>query len=247
MRAIILAGGKGRRLAPYTVTFPKPLVPVSDMPILEIVVKQLKNSGFNHITLAVGHLAELLMTYFKDGSKWGVKIDYSMEERPLGTAGPLLQIEDLPETFIVMNGDVLTTLKYYDLYRCHQQADSALTIACHRCNAKIDLGVIEFDGRMQVTAYREKPGIPYDVSMGIYVFDRSVLELITPNAYFDFPDLVHKMLAEKRTVKVYLSDNEWLDIGRPSDYEIATRRFEEIREQFLLSKPDLQEVLDAAE
>ena len=239
MRAIILAGGKGRRLAPYTITFPKPMVPVGNMPILEILVRQLKNAGVTHITLAVGYLAELLMAYLQDGSRWGVKIDYSREEEPLGTTGPLLLIKDLPENFIVMNGDVLTTLSYGDLFRFHLKSKAALTIACHRCNTQLDLGVIEFDGRMQVTGYREKPTIPYDVSMGVYVFNRSVLDDLVPRSYIDLPTVVQKLVNEKRRVKVYLSDNVWFDIGRLSDYEIASVRFQAMQEQFLNS--DLSE------
>ena len=129
MRAIILAGGKGRRLEPYTITFPKPMVPVGDMPILEIVIRQLKIAGFDHVTMAVGHLAELLMAYFGDGERWGIRIDYSREEQPLGTVGPLALIDDLPETFVVMNGDVLTTLKYDWLYNYHLNSGAELTIA----------------------------------------------------------------------------------------------------------------------
>lgn len=233
MRAIILAGGKGRRLEPYTISFPKPLVPVGDMPILEIVIRQLKATGFTHVTLAVGHLAELLMAYFGDGSKWGVTIDYSREEKPLGTVGPLKLIDDLPETFLVMNGDVLTTLKYDALFAQHQRSNADLTIACYRANTKIDLGVIEFDGRMEVTGYREKPILPYDVSMGVYVFNRSVLETFDADDYMDLPTIVNNLVAGQGTVKVYLSDHEWLDIGRPEDYGRATQRFEELRHEFL--------------
>lgn len=233
MRAVILAGGKGRRLAPYTITFPKPMVPVGDMPILEIIIRQLKGAGFEHVTMAVGYLAELLMAYFQDGSKWGVRIDYSREDEPLGTTGPLLLIKDLPDDFLVMNGDVLTTLSYDDLFRFHLKARSALTIACHRCNTKVDLGVIEFDNRMRVTGYREKPTIPYDASMGIYVFNRRVLETISPGTYIDLPTLVQNLIASGETVKVYVSDNVWLDIGRPSDYEVASARFQSMRDEFL--------------
>lgn len=233
MRAIILAGGKGTRLAPYTISFPKPLVPVGDMPILEIVIRQLKAAGFTHVTLAVGHLAELLMAYFGDGSKWGIEIDYSREEQPLGTVGPLALIDDLPQSFLVMNGDVLTTLKYDWLVNYHEQTGAALTIACHRCNTKIDLGVIEFDGRLQVTGYREKPTLPYDVSMGVYVFDRSVLEMFPAGEYMDFPTVVMKLVEQGKTVKVFLSDVEWLDIGRPADYSQATESFEAMRDRFL--------------
>jgi len=247
MRAIILAGGKGRRLSPYTITFPKPMVPISDMPILEIVIRQLKTAGFNHITLAVGHLAELLMAYFMDGSKWNVKIDYSRETKPLGTAGPLLLVKDLPENFIVMNGDVLTTLNYRDLYDNHLKTGAELTIACHRCNTKIDLGVIEFDGRMQVTGYREKPILPYDVSMGVYVFNKTVLETIVPDTYTDFPNVVQGLVDDNKKVKVFLSDNVWLDIGRPDDYETASEQFQELREQFLISELTTEPEIEAAE
>jgi NDP-sugar pyrophosphorylase family protein len=233
MRAVVLAGGVGRRLKPYTISFPKPMVPVGDMPILEIVVRQLRNSQFNHITLAVGHLSELLRAYFQDGSRWGIKLDYSREEKPLGTAGPLLLLKDLPDDFLVMNGDVLTTLDYRELLRSHLQSEAALTIACYRCTAKVDLGVIEFDGHMQVTGYREKPTIPYDVSMGIYVFNRRVLKDYQAGTYLDFPNLVHRLVENGESVKVHLTGCEWLDIGRPSDYELASDRFQQMRNKFL--------------
>ena len=239
MRAIILAGGVGRRLEPYTVTFPKPMVPVGDLPILEIVVRQLKSCGFDHVTLAVGHLAELLMAYFGDGSRWGIRIDYSREQQPLGTVGPLAMIEDLPETFLVMNGDVLTTLRYDWLYAYHQKSEAELTIACHRCSTKIDLGVIEFDGRLEVTGYREKPMLSYDVSMGVYLFNRSALDTFEPGQRFDFPSVVTALVERKRPVKVYLSGDEWLDIGRPEDYAHASKHFMENRERFL---PELSEI-----
>jgi NDP-mannose synthase len=247
MRAIILAGGKGRRLAPYTISFPKPMVPVGDMPILEIVIRQLKQAGFTHITMAVGHLAELLMAYFQDGSRWGIRIDYSREETPLGTSGPLLLLEGLPENFLVMNGDILTTLNYGDLLRFHMKTGAALTIACHRCNTKVDLGVIEFDGRMQVTGYREKPTIPYDVSMGVYVFNRRALSSFKPGMHVDLPTVVERLIEQNETVKVYLSDTEWLDIGRPSDYEVASVKFQEMRHQFLNSEIAYDPVLEAAQ
>lgn len=233
MRAVILAGGKGRRLEPYTINFPKPLVPVADMPILEIVIRQLKRSGFEHITLAVGHLAELLMAYFGDGSKWGVRIDYSREDKPLGTVAPLTLIPDLPQTFLVMNGDILTTLNYADLFDHHLRTDADLTIACHRCNTKIDLGVIEFNHRLEVVGYREKPTLPYDVSMGIYVFSRRVVDRLERGVYIDLPSLVHRLIESNGLVKVFLDEHEWLDIGRPDDYARATQRFLEMREQFL--------------
>jgi len=236
VRAIVLAGGKGRRLSPYTVSFPKPLVPVDDMPILEVVIRQLKAAGFDSITMAVGHLAELLVAYFGDGRRWGVRIEYSREDLPLGTVGPLALIDDLPESFLVMNGDVLTTLKYDWLYNYHLASEAELTIACHRCNTKIDLGVIDFDGRLQVTGYREKPTLPYDVSMGVYIFNRTVLDLVKSGDHVDFPCMVRSLIERGSVVKVYLSDDEWLDIGRPSDYALAAETFASMRDRFL---PDL--------
>tara|TARA_R110000850_G_scaffold272385_1_gene407527 strand:- start:1220 stop:1993 length:774 start_codon:yes stop_codon:yes gene_type:complete len=231
--AVILAGGKGTRLHPYTITFPKPLVPVGEMPILEIVIRQLKQAGFEKVTMAVGHLAELLISYFGDGSKWGLEIDYSREEEPLGTVGPLKLIKDLPERFLVMNGDVLTTLRYDEFYNYHVDSGAELTIACHRCNTQIDLGVIEFDGRLEVTGYREKPVLPYDASMGIYIFNRSVLDTFEAGTYIDFPTIVTNLVQKGEQVKVYLSENEWLDIGRPDDYAAASERFQELRHEFL--------------
>lgn len=233
MRAIILAGGKGTRLAPYTVTFPKPLVPIGDLPVLEIVIRQLSHAGFEHVTLAVGHLANLLQAYFEDGSRWGVQIDYSFEHEPLGTVGPLTLIDDLPEHFLVMNGDLLTTLSYRDLFDSHVASGAELSVACHRMNVNVDLGVIEFDGQHRVTGYREKPTMGYDASMGVYAFSRSALESVPSGDYMDFPTLVMDLVARGRDVKAHLADCRWLDIGRHDDYALAIETFEALRPEFL--------------
>jgi NDP-sugar pyrophosphorylase family protein len=233
MRAVVLAGGKGRRLEPYTISFPKPLVPIGDMPILEVVIRQLKTCGFERVTMATGHLAELLVAYFGDGKKWDIDIEYSKEEKPLGTVAPLALIKDLPEEFLVMNGDVLTTLRYDHLFEYHRQSGAELTIACHRVSKKIDYGIIEFDGALRVTGYREKPSLSYDVSMGVYVFNRSALDLIKPGEYLDLPTVVSKLVQQGRAVKVYISDDLWLDIGRPDHYAQACEIFEANRETLL--------------
>ena len=238
MRAVILAGGKGTRLAPYTVTFPKPLVPVGDLPVLEIVIRQLSHAGFEHVTLAVGHLANLLQAYFEDGSRWGVRIDYSFEHEPLGTVGPLTLIDDLPEHFLVMNGDLLTTLDYGHLFKSHVESGAELSVACHRMNVNVDLGVIEFDGQHRVTGYREKPTMGYDASMGVYAFSRSSLDIVTPGDYMDFPTLVMNLVASGRDVKAHLADCRWLDIGRHDDYALAIETFEELRSEFLPDEPE---------
>jgi len=229
MKAVILAGGKGTRLKPYTTVFPKPLMPIGDKPILEIVVQQLKSHGFNEIIMAVGHLAELIMTFFNDGSKYGIKIKYTREDKPLGTAGPLALMKgELNETFLMMNGDLLTTLDYSDLVNYHKRNGAIATIALNKRTVKIDFGVPEVDTDNNVIGYTEKPEIDYLVSMGVYVFEPRVLEYIRPNEYLDFPDLIKKLISNGETVKGYVYGGYWLDIGRPDDYERANREIEEI-------------------
>ena len=232
MKAVILAGGKGTRLKPYTTVFPKPLMPIRDKPILEIVVQQLKSYGFDEIILAVGHLAELIMTFFNDGSKYGVRIKYAREDKPLGTAGPLaLMKEELNETFLMMNGDVLSTLDYFDLVNYHKRNEAIATIALKKRTVKIDFGVPEVDGGNNVVGYTEKPEIEYLVSMGVYVFEPPVLDYIKPDEYLDFPDLIKKLISNGETVKGYIYDGYWLDIGRPDDYERANNEIDEIYPQ----------------
>ena len=235
MKAVILAGGKGTRLKPYATVFPKPLMPIGDKPILEIVVGQLKSHGVEEIIIAVGHLAELIMTFFNDGSKYGIKIKYTREDKPLGTAGPLaLMKEELNETFLMMNGDVLTTLDYSDLVNYHKINGAIATIAVKKRDVKIDFGVVEIDDGNSIVGYTEKPKIDYLVSMGVYVFDPKVLEYIRENEYLDFPDLIKKLISNGKTVKGYVYDGYWLDIGRPSDYEKANREANELSDKFVL-------------
>lgn len=233
MKAVILAGGKGTRLKPYTAVFPKPLVPIDDMPIVEVVLRQLKFHGFTHVTMAVGHLAELLIAYFGDGSKLGLKIEYSKEEKPLGTTGPLALISGLTDTFLVMNGDVLTMLDYNDLLAYHRQKGAVATIAVHERTVKIDLGVVETNANNDLINYVEKPSYHYHASMGIYVFEPAILRYIQPGERLDFPDLVHLLLQSGEKVVGYPYDGYWLDIGRPDDYEQAVEEFSSLRAEFL--------------
>lgn len=234
MRAVILAGGKGTRLKPYTTTFPKPLVPVGDYPVVEILIRQLLAQGINDITLTVGYLAELLKAYFlqRPSLTKALKLSYVSEERPTGTAGSLTLVPGLRETFIVMNGDVLTTLKFRNLIAHHREQKAALTIAMHKKHVDIDLGVLVADERGFITDYREKPKLDYHVSMGIYVYEPRVLDYIEPGLYLDFPDLVLKLIAAGERVAGYLSEDIWLDIGRHEDYELAAREFEKHRSEF---------------
>ena len=233
MQAIILAGGQGRRLLPYTAVLPKPLMPIGDVPILEVVVRQLKRAGFMDITMAVGYLAELLMAYFGDGQKLGVQIRYSREETPLGTAGPLGLIERPSEPFLVMNGDLLTTLDYRVLWMRHCERGAIATLATFGRDVKIDLGVIESDADGLVTGYIEKPTYHYSVSTGIYIFQPGVLDYVPAGVRLDLPDLVRALLAAGRQVATYPFEGIWLDIGRWEDYERAAQEFDRHKAEFV--------------
>ncbi len=233
MHAIILAGGKGTRLAPYTTVFPKPLMPIGDIPILEIVMRQLAHNGFRDLTLAVGHLAELLMAYCGDGKKFGVNIDYSREEEPLGTAGPIALVKNLNDTFLVMNGDLLTTIDYSAMLAYHRARGAIATVASYQRDVKIDLGVIEYSSDNWITDYIEKPTYHYSVSMGIYIFELAILNYIKPNQRLDLPELMINLIQDKQKVNVFPFDGYWLDIGRPDDYEKAIGEFSQHREAFL--------------
>ena len=233
MKAVILAGGKGARLAPYTKILPKPLMPVGDMPILEVLIRQMKRYGVEEIILTVGHLSELLRSFFQEGSRFGVRIGYSYEEEPLGTAGPLAMVEGLDDTFIVSNGDVLTTLNLRKLIDFHKKQDAIATIAVHHRSIKIDLGVIEYDGSFEIENYVEKPTLEYTVSMGVYVFEPRAVEYIPRGSYLDFPDLVLKLLEAGEKVVGFPFDGYWQDLGRQDDYEQATADFERMKLEFL--------------
>tara|TARA_Y100000588_G_scaffold388260_2_gene488057 strand:- start:669 stop:1379 length:711 start_codon:yes stop_codon:yes gene_type:complete len=233
MQAIILAGGRGTRLRPYTTVLPKPLMPVGDYPILEIVIRQLHKSGFRQILMAVGYLGELLEAYLGDGSKWGVKILYSREQEPLGTAGPVALFDGLEENFLVMNGDILTDLDYAAFFAHHQEKQGLATIATYDKKVKIDLGIIETETGGLLKDYIEKPVLSYSVSMGIYAFSRQILGHIPRGQYLDFPDLIKKLIKQAEPVYSMLFDGYWLDIGRREDYEEAAEDFAELERRFL--------------
>jgi NDP-mannose synthase len=234
MKAVILAGGKGARLAPYTKILPKPLMPIGDMPILEILLRQMRKAGIQEVILTVGHLAQLLQAFFQDGKRLGLKINYSMEDKPLGTAGPLSLIADqLDDTFVVANGDVLTTLDLQKLVATHRKSGAAATIASHARKVNIDLGVLEFNSSDELIDYIEKPTYNFFVSMGIYVFEPRVLQYIPHNQYLDFPNLVIALLQRGELVMGYRFDGYWQDLGRPDDYEQAVQEFETLRPQIL--------------
>jgi NDP-sugar pyrophosphorylase family protein len=233
MKVVILAGGKGTRLAPYTTVLPKPLVPVADLPIVEILIRQFAYRGFADIALSIGYLGQLIRAYFSNGHlPPGVNLSYVVDPTPLGTAGSLALVPGLTDTFLVANGDVLTTLDFRRLVEYHREHKGILTVAMHQKEVKIDLGVMEVDGQSRVVAYSEKPVLRYRVSMGIYVYEPAVLRYIPPGQYLDFPNLVLRLLAGGERVNAYPSDDFWLDIGRHEDYARATEEFEKRRADF---------------
>jgi NDP-sugar pyrophosphorylase family protein len=232
-RAVVLAGGKGTRLRPYTVALPKPLVPLGDYPILEIIVRQLAHHGFDHITMAVNHQAAIIKAFFDTGAKWGVRIDYSLETEPLSTMAPLRLIPDLPEHFLLMNGDVLTDLDLSTLYERHVAEDRLFTIsATHRLQI-IDFGVLETQDTNLLTGFSEKPTMRYMVCMGINVASRAVVAKIPPQRKYGLDDLLLELLRSSERVHVEPYDGYWLDIGRPDDYAQACEQFEQNKHLFL--------------
>ena len=235
MHAVILAGGKGIRLRPYTTRLPKPLVPIGDdHSILEIALYQLARHGFDHVTLAIGHFGELIRSYIGDGSRWGISVDYTdIEESPLGTMGPVLQILDrLPEQFLVMNGDILTDLDYSDLMRRHMASDAPLTVATYQRKVRIEYGVLTTRGN-HVVEFTEKPTIDYRVSMGVYACNRRALAKYTPGLPFGFDEFVLDLLACDTPPQEYAFKGSWFDIGRPEDYDRVNAEFGVLRESLL--------------
>ena len=228
MKAVILAGGRGTRLAPHTTILPKPLLPLGDKPILDVIIRQLRHHGITDITLAVGHLAELLMSYFGDGRQFGVRISYSREEKPLGTAGPLRLVPGLAETFLVMNGDILTTLDFRDLLANHEARRGLGMVAVQTRRIPIDLGVVEHDADCRLTRYVEKPVRDARVSMGIYAFEPRVLEFIPSGEYLDLPDLMTRLIQAGEHIYCHPFEGYWMDIGRSEDYARAAADFDEL-------------------
>ncbi len=235
MKAVILTGGRGTRLAPYTTVLPKPLMPIGEVPILEIILRQLKHFGFSEAILACGYLAELIQAYLmSNGISRELKISYHREEKPLGTAGALADIDGLDDTFLVMNGDILTSLDYSALIQYHKDQKAALTVAITRKKVQIELGVLQMDGDNRVVGYDEKPVKEFPASTGIYIYEPSVLNYIEKNTYFDFPTLVLRLIEAGEKVVGYHADTFWLDMGNKDDYEKAVHAFEQNRESFHL-------------
>jgi NDP-sugar pyrophosphorylase family protein len=235
VRAVILAGGRGSRLAPFTTVIPKPLLPVGHTPILEIIIRQLSGAGFDHITLTLGYMSTYFHTFIEQhpALRRLAHIDFVEENQPTGTAGSLAAVGDLPNTFLVMNGDLLTSLDYRAIFTYHLEQRPLLTIGLHSKDVKIDLGVVKTDEVGQVTDYIEKPVLSYGVSMGVYIYDREALSFIQPGECVDFPTLVHRLLAAGKKVLTYPSDATWLDLGRYEDLQAASEIFLQRQHEFL--------------
>jgi NDP-sugar pyrophosphorylase family protein len=233
VRAIVLAGGKGTRLRPYTAVFPKPLVPIGEHPILEILLRQLVRAGYDRVTISTGHLAHLIEAYFGDGSAWGTAIDYAREERPLSTAGGLRLIERPGEPFLVVNGDVLTTIDYGAFLRAHSADGAAATVAVTEREAQIDFGVAEIGEDGDLAGWTEKPAYRFAVSMGVYALSPEAIDLIAPDEAIGMPDLLLRIRDRGGRVRCHRSDAYWLDIGRVDDYDRAQEDFERMRDAFL--------------
>lgn len=229
MRAVILAGGKGTRLRPYTSLLPKPLVPIGeDRAVIEIIIAQLVKAGVTHMTIAVNHLANLVMSFIGNGERWGITIDYSLEDRPLSTIAPLKLIPDLPDDFLVLNGDILTDLDFRDMLETHCQKGSQITVATFRRTQKIDYGVIDVDSNSRIVGFREKPAQTHQVSMGVYALNRSVLAPLQKGVPYGFDNLMYDSIEQGRPASSYVWEGFWLDIGRPEDYDYCNLNHEAI-------------------
>jgi NDP-sugar pyrophosphorylase family protein len=241
MIAVILAGGKGTRLKPFTMTIPKPLLPLGDIPIIEVVIRQLANAGISDIRLTLGHMMHLFTGFLDHSPDWGVDIQYCVEQTPLGTAGPLRLIAGDCDTFLVMNGDLLTTIDYRDLLETHHRRKAWATIAVQQRKVQIDYGVLTIDGAGQLQDYREKPSIEYNVSMGINVLSKECLEFIPPGQKFDMPELMLALRNAGKPVVCYQTNCYWQDIGRFDDYRQASEDFVHNPDRFLAVPGDRDE------
>lgn len=232
-QAIILAGGQGMRLRPYTTILPKPLMPLGDYPIAEVIIRQLKRAGLKNITISTGHLAELIEAYFGDGKKWGVNIRYVREQTPLGTAGALKLVRVWEDDVLVINGDVLTDINFKELMVWHRRHKAMATITIKKRVVKTNFGVIDADAEGNLTTYIEKPEHQSHVSMGIYILQKSCKRFLKPGQAIGMPDLLLNMKAAGHRIQCHKTRAMWLDLGRLDDFDAAQDIFLNHQDQFL--------------
>ena len=233
--AVMLAGGVGSRLYPYTAFIPKPLVPIDKEAIAEVILKQLAHAGVQRVIVSIGHLGHLIEAVLGNGQRYGLELEYQREEQPLGTVGPLALCADrLPENFLVMNGDVLSDIDFAAMRTVHAASGRTLTVATFEREVRSEFGVLETDAGGRVTAFKEKPAIRNHVSMGVYAMNRRVLDYFQPGQRFGFDHLVLAMLARGDEVGTFdWAHGRWLDIGRPADYAEAQETFARDRRIYL--------------
>jgi len=235
MHAVILAGGLGTRLRPFSVTIPKPLLPLGDKPIIDIILTQLSYRKFTRVTVLLGHMSSLFQAFLGDGSKWGLSLEYVVEEVPLGTAGALRLIQDPAENFLVVNGDTLTTLDFGRMLSSHGECAALASIFCARIEEFVDYGVVEFDGDRRLMAYKEKPTSTYYVSTGVYALRREILRFDSGEGRLDMPDLFKRAMKEGGAINCHIEDDAyWRDIGRFDHFDAASKDFQENRSRFIL-------------
>jgi NDP-sugar pyrophosphorylase family protein len=244
MRAVIMAGGRGTRLAPYTTVLPKPLMPLGDRPILDVLIRQLVRAGVDRITISTGHLGGILEAWVRHQDDFGIPIDFLYESEPLGTAGALGFLDGAQSTFLAMNGDILTTLDYSALVRFHRAQGAIATMATRERSVRVEYGVVHADGDHQIIGLEEKPSLTYTVSMGIYAFEGSVIDQIPTGKHLDFPDLLLRLAAQGHRVSAYPFDGYWRDIGNHGDYEQAILDFEAAPNDFLDPTPPVDGTWD---
>ena len=236
IQAIVLAGGKGSRLRPYTTVLPKSLVPVCETPIAEVIIRQLKFYGINNIDIATGHMSDLIKAYFKNGSNLGVNIKYVEEKEPLGTAGAIKLVKNLADDFLVINGDTLTDMDFKELLKSHKKNKSMATISIKRRTVKTDFGVVESDSNGNFINYIEKPTYRTDVSLGVNILKKECQKYIKKNERIDMPDLLLRLQSKDKKVSCYKTNKTWLDLGRPEDLHSAQDIFKKNEKKFMKTK-----------
>lgn len=237
MHAVILAGGRGVRLRPYTTALPKPLVPIGDdHVIIDIILRQLADQGFRSVTLAINHFGELIKAFVGRGERWGLEVGYAHETEPLSTVGPLFLMRDeLPEHFLMMNGDLLTDVRFDELLDQHVEAGAPFTVATHKAEHRVEFGVLDVESD-RITGFTEKPSLTYHVSMGIYGLSRTTIEHYTPGIPFGVDQLILDLISAGTYPATFAHEGLWMDIGRPDDYDVANQQIADLLPQLLPSR-----------